>query len=151
MNGIPASGPAIPRFRSTPAGSMVPRENARHRVLLSLDGGHLTPKVLSSALAGCLQGARRVDVLLVNACKEPTSLLHKLLIGLEQAGIDYRLTCTDGDLGDEVVRYLHRLPGISLVMVASLPTLGRNWDAQVADLRYQGYRFSTLTGLRGAD
>ena len=122
--------------------------HARIRCLLALDGGALTPKVLSTAEAKCLNGYGRMDILLVNSPRAPEAMLHKLLISLERREVDYRLTSADGELGDLVSQYLRRHKSITQIMVATLPTLGKGWEVKVADLRYQGYRFSTLIGLQ---
>ena len=152
MNALSTSTPA--KTRAKPI--RLPRPlaqgvQAKIRSLLALDGGNLTPEVLSAAMNHCRRLADRVDILLVNAPKEPTSLLHRLLVGLEQAGIDYRLTATRGELGDEITRYLRRSVQIPLIMVAALPSLGTAWNVTVADLRYRGYRFSLLGGPTDAD
>jgi hypothetical protein len=116
----------------------------RHRSLIALDGSKLTPAMLSTAVAKCARFASRVDILLVNSAKAPTYVLHKLLIGLEHAGIDYRLASGSGALGDELTQYVRRFLGITMIMVTTLPALGEDWEAKVADLRYQGYRVTTL-------
>lgn len=115
------------------------------RTLLALDGMALTEDKLIKAEQQCRQFAGRVDILLVNPPKAPTMLLYKLLVGLEQADIDYRLTSTHGSLGEEIALYLKRHHGISLVMVDSVPSLGPAWGINAANLRYQGYRLMPLT------
>ena len=147
MNHLSASSGAGPRHKRTAAryhgqGGV----RAKSRSLLALDGAHLTPEVLSAAESRCLQVADRVDILLVNPLKEPTALLHGLLEHLEWAGVDYRLTSASGNLGDQVASYLRRFLGITVIMVATLPALGTDWDMRVADLRFQGYHFSTFIG-----
>lgn len=133
------------------AATAPPREAAstprsRIRCLLALDAGALTPKVISAAEAKCLNGADRLDILLVNAPRAPEALLHRLLISLEEKGVEYRLTAAEGELGDLVPQYLRRHKGVNQIMVANLPTLGQGWQVKVADLRYQGYRFCTILG-----
>jgi len=118
------------------------------RCLLALEAGALTPKVLNAAEAKCLSGAGRIDILLANSPRAPEAVLHKLLISLEGRDVDYRLTTADGELGDLVAQYLRRHKGITQVMVATLPALGKGWEVKVANLRYQGYRFCTLMGLK---
>ncbi|MCP5276949.1 MAG: hypothetical protein H6935_01140 [Thiobacillus sp.] len=120
----------------------------RMRCLLALDAGSLSPRVISAAEAKCLNGADRIDILLVNSLKTPEAVLHKLLISLEGVDVDYRLTTADGELGDLVAQYLRRHKGITQIMVTTLPTMGKDWEVKVADLRYQGYRFCALMGLK---
>lgn len=121
---------------------------SRMRCLLALDGVALTPRIISAAETKCLNGASRVDILLINSPKAPEAVLHKLLISLEGMGVDYRLTTADGELADLVSQYLRRHKGITQVMIPTLPALGNEWEVKVADLRYQGYRFCTLMGLK---
>lgn len=73
----------------------------KFRVLLALDGRHLTDTLLTSAVPRCVE-YDRLDILLVNAPKAPTMLLRILLLRLKHSGIDYRLVSTDGDLGAQV-------------------------------------------------
>ncbi len=117
---------------------------ARQRSLIALDGSKLNPTLLNAALEQCAKLASRVDILLINSSKAPTYVLHKLLIGLERQGIDYRLTSGNGTLGDELTSHLRRFLGISLIMVTTLPALGVDWRAKASNLREQGYRLTTL-------
>jgi len=148
MNRATTSNHIDTTVRSAPMKTVGQSPRARARCLLVLDGGALTPKVLSAAEAQCLNGSGRVDILLANSPRAPEAVLHKLLISLERREVDYRLTSADGELGDLVTQYLRRHKGITQIMVATLPTLGEGWEVKVADLRYQGYRFSTLMGLQ---
>jgi hypothetical protein len=118
--------------------------HSKCRSLLALDGERLSPDQLKEAQAKCLQVADRVDILLVNPTRPPTSMLCDLLIKLEESGIDYRLTAVSGKLSDHVSQYIRRFMGITLIMVATLPTLGDSWRIKVADLRHQGYRLISL-------
>jgi hypothetical protein len=122
-------------------------QNTYHkfRVLLALDGNRLTPLLLTAALARCVRLTDRLDILLVNPPKAPTSLLAGLLLRLEHSGIDYRLASTDGDLGEEVLRYLKRFMGITTVLVDRLTPLEQTIGAAMAELRTQGYRFVSLS------
>ena len=151
MNVLSASTPTKIRAEPVPSRPQVQGVQARMRSLLALDGNNLTPEVLSAAVIHCRRLADRVDILLVNSPKAPTSLLHRLLVGLEQAGIDYRLTSVNGELGEQITHYLRRSTPIPLIMVAALPSLGRSWNVTVADLRYRGYRFSILSGPKDGD
>ena len=146
MNQMPTSSVAGQRGKRAAAHHKGRGAPAKCRGLLALDGAQLTPDVLSAAESRCLQVADRVDILLVNPRKEPTAMLHGLLEHLEWAGVDYRLTSASGNLGDQVASYLRRFVGITVIVVATLPALGTDWDMKVADLRFQGYHFSTFIG-----
>jgi hypothetical protein len=148
MNSTPASSQIKPRGKSAPLRPVVQQPRSNGRSLLALDGANLSPQLLSAAESRCLQMSGRIEILLVNSPKAPESLLHRLLISLERAGVDYRLTSASGDFGDKVTHFLRRHIGITQIMVATLPALGKGWDVKVADLRYQGYGFSTLIGLK---
>ncbi len=112
------------------------------QALLVLDGPRITPESLSLALAGCLRNTHRLDILLVNPPIAPTTLLRALLLRLEHAGIDYRLTSVEGDLQEQLVLYLKRFLAITTVLVENLvPLEDRMGCALVADLRSRGYRF----------
>lgn len=124
--------------------AVAPAGQSKCRSLLALDGETLSQDLLTLALKKCLQVADRVDILLVNSPKAPTSLLCDLLIKLEHAGIDYRLTASSGRLCDQINQYIRRFFGVAVIMVTALPTLGANWRINVANLRQQGYRFMTL-------
>lgn len=126
----PGRQPSLPKMRS----------------LLVLDGARLRPESLRAAEARCLQLADRVDILLVNAPGAPTSMLHKLLIELEQAGIDYRLTSASGNLIDQLANYLKRFVGIKVVIVDALPTLAHAGGARLTELFGQSYRLVSLEG-----
>ena len=140
--------PADAGVKSAPMKPVGPSPRTSMRCLLALEAGALTPKVLNAAEAKCLSGAGRIDILLANSPRAPEAVLHKLLISLEGRDVDYRLTTADGELGDLVAQYLQRHKGITQVMVATLPALGKGWEVKVANLRYQGYRFCTLMGLK---
>lgn len=131
----------LPGTRRTGAG--IPHH--RFRVLLALDGRCLTPSLLARALAHCVPLTDRLDILLVNSPKAPTSLLAGLLLRLEHSGIDYRLTSSEGDLGEQVLHYLNRFLGISLVLVDRLNPLELSIGVAMARLRAHGYRFDPLS------
>jgi hypothetical protein len=126
------------------------RQNAhlpyhKFRVLLALDGGQLSQPLLSAALARCVPLTDRLDILLVNSPKAPTSLLSGLLLRLEHSGIDYRLTSSDGELGEQVLQYLKRFMGITLVLVDNLHLLESTIGSAMSRMRAQGYRFVPLS------
>ena len=118
---------------------------SKFRVLLALDGARLTPLLLTAALAHCVPLTDRLDILLVNPPKAPTSLLRGLLLKLEHSGIDYRLVSSEGDLGEHVLNYLNRFRGITQVLVDCLPSLERAMGSKLAELQSKGYRFIPLT------
>jgi hypothetical protein len=118
-----------------------------HRCLLALDGERVSNQVLGAAEARCLQLADRVDILLLNSPKAPITLLRKLLIKLERAGIDYRVTCSTGGLADQVANYLRHFAGIRFVMVDVLPSHEAAGETNFHELRHQGYRIIALTDM----
>ena len=110
-------------------------------MLLALDGCDITPTVLSAALKHCLQFTDWLDILLVNPPAPPTSLLCGLLLHLEEYGIDYRLTNTEGDLGEQVLLYLKRFLSISMVLVDRLAPLEKTISMEMKRMCSEGYRF----------
>lgn len=122
-----------------------PNALAKCRGLLALDGESQFPEQLKAAQTKCLQVVDRVDILLVNPPSAPTAMLYELLSDLEQAGIDYRVTISTGTVSDQIKHYIKRFLGIRLIMLPALPTLGRNWRIDAADLRHQGYRLMSMT------
>lgn len=114
------------------------------RVLLALDGRALSRPLLTAALKQSIRLTDRLDILLLNPAKEPTSLLGSLLLRLEHSGIDYRLASMEGNLAEEVERYLHRFPGVSVVLVGSLQPLEEALGEKLQRLRRQGHRFIGL-------
>jgi hypothetical protein len=116
----------------------------KFRVLLSLDGGHLSPLLLSTVPAYCVPFTDRLDILLVNPPKSPPSLLAGLLMRLEHSGIDYRLVSCDGELGEQVLDYLKRFAGITMVLVDNLSSLEQSIGSTMAKMRKVGYRFESI-------
>lgn len=116
----------------------------KFRVLLALEGDCLATLAVAALVSRCVKLTDRLDILLVNPSKEPTSLLWRLLLCLEQAGIDYRLTSTAGDLGEEVLGYLNRFQGITMVFVNRLPFLEQTIGMAMTRLRSMGYHFVSL-------
>jgi hypothetical protein len=119
----------------------------KYRSLLALDGAFLPPSLLKEAQANCLQFADRVDILMVNPPKTPIAVLCELLLKLEQAGIDYRLTFANGRLGDQITRYLRRFLGIRLVIMKAPRDLVSTVSMDLAGLLDRGVRFVSLKGL----
>ena len=130
----------------TPASNWTAAPNApgKCRGLLALDGESLSPEHLEAAQTKCLLAVDRVDILLVNPYREPTAMLRELLCDLEQVGIDYRVTISTGTVSDQIKHYIRRFLGIRLIMLTIMPTLGKNWRIDAADLRHQGYRLMTM-------
>ena len=120
--------------------------NKKYRVLLALDGRHVTAELQLAALKCCVQFSNRLDILLLNPPKPPTSLLSGLLLRLEHSGIDYRMTSGEGNLAAEVLRYLKRFQSIDLVIVDSLLALQRCLDAQRMAPYPDEQRSISLTG-----
>jgi hypothetical protein len=88
------------------------------RELLALDGRALGRELLASVLRRCVHQCPRVDILLVNPPREPTTLLAVLLLQLEHSGIDYRVASAHGDMGEEILSYLSRYRGIASLTLA---------------------------------
>jgi hypothetical protein len=150
-----AAGPGTAPPSNRPAADPEAREQLRagsgrrlphptSRVLLALDGRRLTQELLAAALPCCHRLSDRLDILLVNPPQAPTFLLGRLLVQLERAGVDYRLTSMDDALGDAVRAYVRRFPGIDTIVVDRLGP----WDIQrtpaLAQLRRDGYRLIAL-------
>lgn len=114
------------------------------RVLLALDGRALSKSLMAAALRESIRLTDRLDILLLNPPKEPTTLLGILLLRLEHSGIDYRLASIEGRLAEEVDRYLQRFQGGTVVLVHSLPSLEEALGAKLQSLRRQGHRFIGL-------
>jgi len=88
------------------------------RVLLALDGCALGRELLATVLRRCVHLCPRLDILLINPPREPTTMLAMLLLRLEHSGIDYHVASAHGDMGEEVLRYLSRYRGISALALA---------------------------------
>lgn len=114
------------------------------RCLLALDGARLTPEVLTAALKQCVQLTDQLDILLVNPPQAPTYMLGGLLLRLEHSGIDYRLVSREGNIGEEMIKYLHRHTSITLIIIDSLPALEQTMATNLHELRRNGYRFVSL-------
>jgi len=144
MNPVPSSAPIQPRSHFLPR---IHASDTRHRGLLALDGGRVTPQILSAAETRCIQLADRVDILLLNSPRAPITLLRRLLVRLEQANIDYRLTCSTGNMGDQIASYLRHFVGINFILVDALPDYETGGEINFYDLCRQGYRIITLTDM----
>ena len=115
----------------------------RHaRMLLALDGQTLNRALLDNVLRACVPHSPRLDILLLNPPREPTSLLSMLLLRLEHSGVDYRVTSTHGDSSEEIVRYLGRHCGIDSVAVVDAARLSAEVRALI-ELR--GHRLLSIT------
>ncbi len=85
------------------------------RILLALDGRALARELPAVVVRHCVHLCPRLDILLINPPREPTSILAVLLLRLEHSGVDYRMASCHGDPGAEILRYLARYPGIPAV------------------------------------
>ncbi len=130
----PAATPLKPLKGAIPANGM----------LLALDGRCMDRQVLQHALELCRSCGSRLDILLLNPPKPATSLLGQLLQKLEAAGIDYRLSSGEGDMADELPRYVHRFGYISFVVMDCLD----KWEVKISPtlqaLRHEGYTVMAL-------
>jgi hypothetical protein len=101
------------------------------RVLLALDGRALGRELLATVLRRCAHLCPRLDILLVNPPREPTSILAVLLLQLEHSGVEYRVASAQGDMGEEILRYLGRHRGITAVALADPGQLGAEATALI--------------------
>ncbi|MDP2832396.1 MAG: hypothetical protein Q8Q28_03685 [Pseudomonadota bacterium] len=88
------------------------------RVLLALDGRTLERELLATLLRHCAHICPRLDILLLNPPREPTTMLALLLLRLEHSGIDYHVSSAHGDMGEEILRHLSRFRGINALALA---------------------------------
>lgn len=112
--------------------------------LLALDGERLKRETLSSVVQLCRQITHRMDILMISPPKEPLQALGKFLQALESAGIDYRLTSTEGDLEEETLRYVQRRRQISVVLIGSDRERTDKMDETFGRLREMGYPVGVL-------
>jgi hypothetical protein len=103
---------------------MSTRRKTHTRALLALDGRDLGRELLANVLRHCVHLCPRLDILLINPPREPTTLLAILLLQLEHSGIDYRVASARGDMGEEILRYLSRYRGITALALAYAAQLG---------------------------
>ncbi len=115
-----------------------------HGRLLALDGRHLDRAALPRALQVCRPVEKRLDILLVNPPKPATLLLWPFLQELEREGIDYRLTSCDGELADELTRYVHRFRHISCILLDRQDACLAGLHPALQALRLEGYEVLTL-------
>jgi hypothetical protein len=114
--------------------------NAGQGVMLALDGLSLERAAMPHALELCRRNGKRLDILLLNAPKPATLMLGKLLLQLEQEGIDYRLSSGEGVLADELPVYLHRFKSISFVVLNGLDQCDAKLLETVNALSLNGYK-----------
>jgi hypothetical protein len=79
--------------------------------------------LLNAVFRRCVHLCPRLDILLINPPREPTTMLAVLLLRLEHSGVEYRIASAHGDMGEEILRYLSRYRGISHVALADLAQL----------------------------
>jgi hypothetical protein len=102
-----------------------PMTSSRHhqRILLALDGRALARELPATVVRHCVHLCPRLDILLINPPRESTSILAVLLLRLEHSGVDYRMASSHGPMGEEILRYLARYPGIPAVALVDLAQL----------------------------
>ena len=88
------------------------------RALLALNGCTLGRELLATVFRRCVHLCPRLDILLIDPPREPTTLLAVLLLRLEHSGVDYRVASAHGDMGEEILRYLSRYHGIGALVLA---------------------------------
>lgn len=130
----------LPRPEQAAAG----RSLGKGVALLALDGERLKRETLSSVVQLCRQITHRMDILMISPSKEPLQALGKFLQALESAGIDYRLTSTEGDLEEETLRYVQRRRQISVVLIGSDRERTDKMDETFGRLREMGYPVGVL-------
>lgn len=117
-------------------------------MLLALDGRCVERLALPVAIQVCRGSNRRLDILITNPPKAATTLLGTFLMDLERHAIDYRLTSTESDLGEELVHYVRRFQYVSVILLDCL----EHWDGEYAptldSLRSEGYRVISLLDHR---
>jgi hypothetical protein len=115
-----------------------------HGMLLALDGRHLDRAFLPLAVQVCRPVGKRLDILLVNPPKPATLMLWPFLQELEREGIDYRLTSCEGELAEELTRYVHRFRHISCILLDRLDARHTGLHPALHALRQEGYEVLTL-------
>ncbi len=118
------------------------------RVLLALDGSTLHRELLASLLRHCAHLSPRLDILLINPPREPTTMLAMLLLRLEHSGIDYHVASAHGDMGEEVLRYLSRYRGIGALALADPAQLSEEAKSLV---QLKGHQIVFLSTPEQAD
>lgn len=103
------------------------------RVLIVLEGESLRREQLVLLPRWCVGCHARLDILLLNPPREPTSCLAMLLLKLEHGGIDYRLASSHGEMDEEVLRYLARHRGIGAIALADTTALGEAARERIAE------------------
>lgn len=113
-------------------------------LLLALDGRCLDRLALPIAVRLCQRYGKRLDILLVNPPKPATLMLGKFLLELEEEGVEYRLTSTEGTLAEELPLYVHHFDNISIVLLDCLDKWEARLHSTLEALRQEGYRVLTL-------
>lgn len=114
---------------------------SHHRVLLALDGHTLDRERLAGLMRRCVHLCPRLDILLINPPREPTTMLAMLLLRLEHSGIDYRVSSGHGDMGEEVLRYLGRYRGISALALTDIAQLSEETQGLIT---FKGHQIINL-------
>jgi len=132
------------RGRTAPARSPAKPAAPANGILLALDGRYLDRPALPLALQLCRQYGKRLDILLVNPPKPATWMLGRFLQRLEEENVDYRLTSMEGELADELPKYVHRFRAISIILLDCLGKWGSKRHPTLSALRQEGYQVLTL-------
>lgn len=113
-------------------------------ILLALDGRCLERPALPLALQLCRQRGKRLDILLLNPPRPATWMLGQFLQRLEEENVDYRLTSMEGELADELPRYVHRFRSISVILLDCLGKWGSKRHPTLSALSQEGYQVRVL-------
>ena len=111
-------------------------------MLLALDGRCLDRPALPAALKLCR--GKRLDILLVNPPRPATWMLGRFLQQLEEENVDYRLTSMEGELADELPKYVHRFRSIAIILLDCLGKWGSKRHPTLSALRQEGYQLMLL-------
>lgn len=118
------------------------------RILLALDGRTLQRELLATLLRHCVHLCPRLDILLINPPREPTTMLAMLLLRLEHSGIDYHMSSAHGEMSEEILRYLGRYRGITALALADPAQL----DEEAKNLvKLKGHQIVYLSTPEQAD
>ncbi len=117
-------------------------------MLLALDGRCVERLALPLAVQVCNGSSHRLDILIANPPKAATTLLGSFLMELERHGIDYRLTSTESDLGEELIHYVHRFQYVSVILLDCLAHWDGEYSPTLDSLRSEGYRVISLLDHR---
>lgn len=118
------------------------------RVLLALDGRGLGRELFATIMRRCVLLCPRLDILLINPPREPTTMLALLLLRLEHSGIDYHMASAHGDMAVEILGYLGRHRGIPTLALADPGQLPEDIKKLIA---LKGHQIVFLSSLDPVD